>query len=108
MVKHDKWKSKTRRVASDLFTPENRPKTIHRLYEKCNDIPKVHIMDVYREDGVSCKNLYTDQQFFFRIMKIQIERMLEKEQEEIEEEIEARKKRKRMAKLKAANRNRVS
>ena len=103
-------------MASGLFTEKNRPQTIQKLYETCEEIPKVHIMDVFREDGLASKTLYSDHQFFFRILKNQIERMLLKEQEVMKQEIEARKKRKKMAKdlekskktVKTANRKRVS
>ena len=114
-VKQETWKSQTG-VASGLFTEKNRPQTIQKLYETCEEIPKVHIMDVFREDGLASKTLYSDHQFFFRILKNQIERMLLKEQEVMKQEIEARKKRKKMAKdlekskktVKTANRKRVS
>ena len=73
-------------------------------------------MDMFREDGLESKTLYSDHHFFFRILKNQIERMLLKEQEDMKQIIEARKKRKKMAKeleksktkIKTANRKRVS
>ena len=115
VVKQETWKSQTG-VASGLFTEKNRPQTIQKLYETCEEIPQVHIMDMFREDGLESKTLYSDHHFFFRILKNQIERMLLKEQEDMKQIIEARKKRKKMAKeleksktkIKTANRKRVS
>ena len=46
-------------VDSQLFTPENRPAIITEIYEKADTMPKLSILQDYREDDRLCNSFYS-------------------------------------------------
>ena len=82
-------------IISGLFTPQTRPEPIRKLYESAEKIPNIHIMDEFRDDDKNCRTLYSDEGFFFEILKEHILKLWEEEKQLIRKE---RKKQKRTQK----------
>jgi len=62
------WRSTYENTAG-FFTKNSRPETITSLYEKCDPIPNVLLMQELRDDDKSCDKLYSDPNMFFEIWK---------------------------------------
>jgi len=60
-------------VDSQLFTPENRPAIMREIYEKADTMPKLSILQEYREDDRLCSSFYSHPGYFFELWKAEFE-----------------------------------
>ena len=73
-------------MESQFLTPENRPQTIKDLYINADPMPKLDILQAYRDDDLKCKHIYSHPGFFFELWKAQFEEAARKEKIRLREE----------------------
>ena len=69
-----------------LFQKNSRPQQIQNLYENCEEIPKLRLLEEFWETDLQkklCVQKYSDPDMFFRNWKEQILEILQKETEEL-------------------------
>ena len=79
------WISK-RDMDACLFQKNSRPQQIQKLYENCEEIPKLRLLEGFWETDLQkklCVQKYSDPDMFFRNWKEQILEILQKETEEL-------------------------
>ncbi len=62
------WRSASSQDAG-LFTPDSRPHAILDMYDGCERVPNLGLVQEFREDDKDCRKLYSDPGMFFRIWR---------------------------------------
>ena len=66
---------------SQLFTRANRPNIITEIYEKADPMPKLSILQEYRDDDRLCSSFYSHPGYFFELWKAEFEEAARLEKE---------------------------
>ncbi|KAI8893430.1 hypothetical protein BC833DRAFT_608387 [Globomyces pollinis-pini] len=59
-------------IQSNFFTTHSRPKFINDLFDLCSPIPPLTDLDKFRQDGLSCRKLFSYPDFFVEEWKVLI------------------------------------